>query len=452
MISEFYKKANLKSDFKVSGLCVLAQNLKKNEILFLKNSDAEKVSKIVSDHVDKDMDCFIVTTKTFSGIENYSHIILNHEEFENNKKEMINKFYPEKKLKYVGVTGTNGKTTTSWLLSELARLQSKKPLYIGTVGSYYCGNKVISEFSTTTPSMLDLRRLISSINDDIDLVILEVSSHALEQGRLNEISLEACSWTNLTQDHLDFHKTMSAYFEAKCKIKEMLKDKGEMFFNKSQKSLYDRVDYKFKSISSDLTSYDFNTVDCPIFFKIGYNKENFELALSMYKSLFNSINTQSISLKEINLPAGRFEELAKDNTLFVIDYAHTPDALKKLLHEIKINSNGRNVICVVGCGGNRDALKRPLMAKAASENVFMTILTTDNPRDEDPLLILEDMKSGVVGQFEIICDRKEAIKRSYSIAKKSNAIVVIAGKGHEEYQEVKGVRHFFSDREVVEGL
>ena len=450
MISDYYKDS--KTNFKVAGLCVLVQNLKANEVLFLKNSNPEKISKLVSEHIDRKLECFIVTTKKFDGIENYSHIILSDEEFEKNKAKMIDEFYPEKDVHYVGVTGTNGKTTTCWLLSELSRLQKKKPLYIGTLGAFYCGEKIISDFSTTTPSLLDLRKLIHKINDKIDIVILEVSSHALYQGRLKNIKLETSSWTNISQDHLDFHKSMDEYFAAKSKITEMVKDKRPIFFNENESELYERFCYDYKKKSKSFKVLPLDLKDQPVFFKVNYNQKNLELAVSMYHEVFSEEELSSIALVDFCLPPGRFEEITKENILFVIDYAHTPDALEKLLKEIKSIDPSRDIISVIGCGGNRDSSKRPLMAKASSENASITILTTDNPRDENPLDIIEDMKPGLCGSFEIICDRKEAIEKSFEVAKKSNAVVVIAGKGHETYQEVKGTRHYFSDREVIEKL
>jgi UDP-N-acetylmuramoyl-L-alanyl-D-glutamate--2,6-diaminopimelate ligase len=452
MIKNLYKDGKIKSDFKVEGLCVLAQNLKSHEILFLKNNNPEKVTKIISDHVDSNLVCFIVTTKTFKGLENFSHIILDDESFEKNKTEMIDKFYPEKEMNYVGVTGTNGKTTTCWLLSEYSRLKGKNPLYVGTVGAYCCGEKVTSGFSTTTPSLLDLRKLLHNIKEKIDIVILEVSSHALLQERLKGVYYKACAWTNFTQDHLDFHGTMEEYFSAKALIRDIVIDNGPVFFNEDEHEIYDRFKYLHKRKAEVFKKLMIDKDNQAVFFQVSFNQRNLELALALYYEVYSEEKRSLVPLAGFRLPPGRFEEIKKDNVLFIIDYAHTPDALEKLLQEIKTIDKSSNIYCVIGCGGNRDKLKRPLMARAASSKSYMTILTTDNPRDENPMAIINDMKVGVDGNLKIVCDREEAIKKSFDLAKVNGGIVVVAGKGHENYQEVKGVRHFFSDREIVEKL
>jgi UDP-N-acetylmuramoyl-L-alanyl-D-glutamate--2,6-diaminopimelate ligase len=382
---------------------------------------------------------------------------------------------PSAKLILTGVTGTNGKTTTATLLYEMFKQGGYKVGLLSTVINYIDDKPI--EATHTTPDSIQLNYLLAEmVNAGCTHCFMEVSSHAIEQKRINGLQFNVGIFTNLTHDHLDYHKTFSNYLQAKKMFFDALSSNAVAIVNTDDKNglvmvqnsnakkityaLKSMADYNCKIIEQHLhgmelklngTSLwvqfigDFNAYNllavyvCAI--KLGLNKDKVLQLMSM--------------LKPVN---GRFEYIQSvDGKTVIVDYAHTPDALVNVLDTIKnlLNNIGGNVITVVGAGGNRDKLKRPVMAKIAAEKSDKVILTSDNPRFEKPEDILNDMLVGVTkelsGKVLTITDRREAIKTAVMLAQKGD-IVLIAGKGHENYQDVNGVKHHFDDKEEVKNI
>ena len=365
---------------------------------------------------------------------------------------MVDYFYPlpSKVPIIIGVTGTNGKTSVAWTLCELTRVSGKTGLYAGTPGVFLNGVKQRDKVATTTPSFLELRKLIFKYQDKIDLLSLEVSSHALAQDRLQSIKLDAGGWSNFTQDHLDFHKTMEEYFEAKRKIVNLVKSEV-VYFPKEEESLMLKASFPNSKLSIDLVDAQKVGLVCnvPKIFQVGFPCANLELSISLFKDQFSKVS--SLDLSSLKLPPGRFQIIEHKDRTVVIDYAHTPDALTSVLKQVR-ETFSKKVMTVFGCGGDRDKLKRPLMAEAAEKGSDSLVVTSDNPRSEDPISITKDIVSGITSKpYTVEVDRKKAIAHAISQTD-SNWVVLIAGKGHEDYQEIKGVKHPFDDAKVVQEL
>ncbi len=385
--------------------------------------------------------------------------------------------YPTSKLSLIGVTGTNGKTTTTHLIEQIINDSNKKT---GLIGTMYM--KIGTEtFATknTTPESLALQAVFAEmVEKEVDTAIMEVSSHALHLGRVRGCDFNIAVFTNLTQDHLDYHKTMDAYCHAKGLLFAQL---GNSYGNDHLKiailnsddpasSEYEKMtaaeivtygidrdcDVKATNIkiTAQGTSFEINAFGEKAFVHLKMiGKFNVYNALAaMATSLVYGISLSSIikSLEEVKGVSGRFEPVdAGQPFTVVVDYAHTPDSLENVLHTIKEFVKGK-IHVVVGCGGDRDKTKRPLMAKIANELGDYLVLTSDNPRSEDPEQIIADMKAGLTKEcdFVAITDRKKAIIYAIKQAKKDD-VVLIAGKGHETYQIIGTETFFFDDRLVA---
>jgi UDP-N-acetylmuramoyl-L-alanyl-D-glutamate--2,6-diaminopimelate ligase len=360
--------------------------------------------------------------------------------------------YPLKKgsIKLVGITGTNGKTTTAHLALKLTSLFGKKGLSVGTLGVFSSEGQM-EEGSLTTPSFIDLRKIIYRYQKDFDVIFFEVSSHGLHQGRLSGLDLDLAAWTNFSQDHLDYHHSMENYFYCKTLIFKYLKNKqGKLFRPSSEKGLGERL--KTFPVLPAKSLNDWNLLNLPPLFLEGFNRKNLELALQLNEALWGAFS--EVDLLELETPKGRFSQIQFDEKLVVIDYAHTPDALENIIKELKGMHPKKRLGLIFGCGGDRDRKKRSLMGMAAArcvdqgkDNIYVT---SDNPRTEEPLRIINDILVGLEGvpQVQSIMDRKEAIFKALSLMGKSD-MLLIAGKGHENYQEIKGVRYPFCDFQII---
>jgi UDP-N-acetylmuramoyl-L-alanyl-D-glutamate--2,6-diaminopimelate ligase len=383
-------------------------------------------------------------------------------------KNTLKKIYANKlnKLKIIGVTGTNGKTTTCYLTYQLLKFLGVKVAYLGTIGFYY-DNKIIHT-ENTTPDTLTIYKLFSEAMDaGITTIVMEVSSHSLAFDRLHGLHLDIGAFTNLTEDHLDYHKTMENYLNCKLQIFDLLDKNGpfvinsddsysKYFINKASnpKTLGTNGDYKINSYSFDaaMTKINFEhenkEYDTTINLTSKFNVYNFLTALALTHEYGFSIEEILKYAKIIVPPKGRCETIKVNNGYAIIDYAHTPDAVEKVItayNELKKNK----VITIVGCGGDRDPLKRPIMGDIATRLSDYTILTSDNPRTEKPETIMEDILKGVkTGKYEVILDRKEAIKKAIDLMKPED-IVLILGKGHEDYQIIGHTKYHFDDSEEV---
>lgn len=381
--------------------------------------------------------------------------------------------HPSSKLKLVGVTGTNGKTTTATLLYEMARLEGYKAGLLSTVCNYVDGRAVPA--THTTPDPLPLNQLLAEmVEAGCDYAFMEVSSHAAHQKRIAGLKFKGGIFSNLTRDHLDYHGTVENYRDAKKMFFDSLAadafalvnadDKSGLYMTQNTKakvytySLRTDADFRTKVIETRLdgTLLSFNGHEVEVNFTGRFNAYN--LTAVFGGSILTGFPEEEVLVNMSRLVpvAGRFQTFrsADGRVTAIVDYAHTPDALVNVLDTIReiVGPDGI-VTTVVGAGGNRDHGKRPMMAREAACRSDRLILTSDNPRDENPEDIINDMKKGLMPQelrhTLCITDRREAIRTALQTAE-PGSVVLIAGKGHEPYQEVKGVRHHFDDREEVQ--
>lgn len=386
---------------------------------------------------------------------------------------MASNFYdnPSEEIKLVGITGTNGKTTTATLLYNLFRSLGYKTGLLSTVV-----NKIHTELidaTHTTPDALSLNKLLREMVDyGCDYCFMEVSSHAVDQRRIAGLKFTGAVFTNITHDHLDYHKTFDAYIGAKKGFFDGLMDDAFALVNKDDTHWEDMVhdtaakvktfglhsvpDFKARIIENQFQGLHLNIDNNDLYTKLigGFNAYNVLTVYATAVLLGQEEMDVLTSISTLSSVEGRFQYLKTESDITaIVDYAHTPDALKNVLNTINdIRSGSEQVISVVGCGGDRDQGKRPVMAKIAVESSDKVVFTSDNPRNEEPQQILNDMQEGVESQHVrktlSITDRKEAIKAACGMAQTGD-IILVAGKGHEKYQEVKGERFPFDDMQVV---
>jgi UDP-N-acetylmuramoyl-L-alanyl-D-glutamate--2,6-diaminopimelate ligase len=378
---------------------------------------------------------------------------------------------PSTKLKLVGITGTNGKTTIATLLYKLCTKLGYRVGLISTVQNYI-GTKVIPA-THTTPDAVSVQALLHQmVEGECTHVFMEVSSHAIHQHRITALEFVGGIFSNITHDHLDYHKTFDEYIRVKKKFFDNLSPAAFALSNLDDKrgqvmlqntaakkhyySLKAMAEYKGKILENNLTGLVMTVNDKEVHFRLigEFNAYNILAVYGAALCLGENSDEVLTSLSMMTGAEGRFEYIVSDQQIIgIVDYAHTPDALQNVLNTIKkLRKGNEQVITVVGCGGDRDKTKRPIMAEVASELSDRVILTSDNPRSEDPLTILQDMQDGLNSAARrktiSIADRKEAIKTAVSFANPSD-ILLVAGKGHEKYQEIKGVKHPFDDKAVL---
>ncbi|MRJ09994.1 UDP-N-acetylmuramoyl-L-alanyl-D-glutamate--2,6-diaminopimelate ligase [Ornithobacterium rhinotracheale] len=374
---------------------------------------------------------------------------------------------PSEKIKLVGITGTNGKTTTTSLLYSLGELLGYPCALISTIEIKIHKNSIPSE--RTTPDILKINEILAqAVEEGCEYAFMEVSSHGIDQHRIEGLKFSGAGFTNITHDHLDYHKTFKNYLEVKKRFFDdlpksafaitNLDDKnGEIMLQntKAKKigyALKTEAPYKAKVIENQLTGMllTFNNKEVWTSLVGNFNAYNLLLVYAIAGELGWNKDEVLVGISQLKNVNGRFQTFqSKGNITIIVDYAHTPDALENVISTIqKIRTKNEKLICVAGCGGDRDKSKRPEMGDAVSELADLAILTSDNPRSEDPEVILAEMEAGVQPQnfrkYLKITDRKEAIKTAINMAE-SGDIVLIAGKGHENYQEIKGVKHPFDD-------
>ena len=380
---------------------------------------------------------------------------------------------PSSKLNLIGVTGTNGKTTIATLLFDLYTELEIKSGLISTVKISY-DNKNF-QANQTTPDSLSINRFLSEmVNSNVRYCFMEVSSHGIDQNRTDGLVFKGGIFTNLTHDHLDYHESFENYRDTKKQFFDSLSNNSFALTNNDDKNgmvmlqntIADKYTYSLNSVS------DFKAKILESSFDGMLLKINSTEFWSKLVGKFNAYNILSVysaasilglpknellkAMSSLDAVAGRFQFYKKNKITAIVDYAHTPDALENILKSInEIKTSENNLITVVGCGGNRDKSKRPLMGDIASNLSSKVIFTSDNPRFEDPEIIIEEMISGVKSTNSnktiSISNRKEAIKAACQFAR-TNDIILVAGKGHESYQEVKGVRSDFDDFEIVKEL
>ena len=378
---------------------------------------------------------------------------------------------PSSKLKLVGITGTNGKTTTVFLLYSLFRKLGYNVGLLSTILNKINDDKLPS--THTTADALQINQLLKKMVDaGCTHCFMEASSHAIDQNRIAGLNYDVAVFTNITHEHLDYHLTFDSYIKAKKKLFDDLDPDSFALVNADDKrsnimlqntraekktfGIKSMSDYKARILANSLQGLELDIDNFKIWFNLigDFNAYNLIAAYGVSIILDEDPERVLVALSSLTPVPGRFERIPlKSNVIAIIDYAHTPDALNNVLKTIaSVRTKNEQVITLVGCGGNRDKEKRPIMAEIACKLSNRVIFTSDNPRDEDPETIIEEMKLGVkASDFKktlTIVDRKEAIKTALALSKDYD-IILIAGKGHEEYQEIKGVKKDFSDKKVL---
>lgn len=387
--------------------------------------------------------------------------------------------YPANKMRMIGVTGTNGKTTTTHMIRHILKNQGHKVGVIGTV--HIMIGDTSYPIHNTTPDVVDLQHILHQmVEEGVTYCVMEVSSHALALGRVAGVEFDTAVFTNLTQDHLDFHKTFENYLAAKCKLFEQVSSSNQHKSNKGaviniDDAYGERVVQKTKAPTITYSAQGKGTLNASDIqmstkmsdYTVQYNGESYRVSMNT-TGLFNVYNTlaaigaclqEGISMEAIDMALktfsavpGRFELIEEGQDFaVVVDYAHTPDGLENILQTAQ-SIKEKRIIVVFGCGGDRDATKRPIMGRIAAKYGDIIYVTSDNPRTEDPIQIVKDVEAGVKEalrdgtSYKVIVDRRDAINHAIGAAK-SGDIVIIAGKGHENYQILKDQTIHFDDRE-----
>lgn len=379
---------------------------------------------------------------------------------------IYNNYYDKiKDIKLIGVTGTSGKTTTCFLTYTLLKELGCKAAYIGTIGFYM--DDFVRELPNTTPLIDELYNILLECKENnIEYVVMEVSSHALDLNRVYGLEYDAAGFTNISQDHLDYHKTIENYAQAKVELFRKLRNNKTAIINidddhSNMFILPENNNITLSENKGDVSIYDIKLTNLGIDFKFNYKEKTYEKTIDMvgkyniynYMTAVMLINSFGFDIENIlNLeakaPRGRMEMVKYGTNSIFVDYAHKPDAVKKVLENAKEFTIGR-IITIIGCGGNRDRTKRPIMGNIASELSDYVIFTNDNPRNEDPSEIMNDILEGVHNEnHEVILDRKSAINKGISLLKE-NDVLLILGKGHEDYQIIQGVKYHLDDMECV---
>jgi UDP-N-acetylmuramoyl-L-alanyl-D-glutamate--2,6-diaminopimelate ligase len=378
---------------------------------------------------------------------------------------------PSSKMKVVGVTGTNGKTTTVFLLYQLFNALGYKSGLLSTIENRI-GNQIIKSSHTTADALQINQNLKMMADQGCEYCFMEVSSHAIDQNRIAGLKFHGAVFTNITHDHLDYHLTFENYIKAKKKFFDLLPatafalvntdDKNGMVMlqNTSAKKVTSAIksvaDFKAKIIENRFDGLELRINGKDIWSKLVGTFNAYNLLAAYSVAILDGQNEEEVltALSGLNPVEGRFQVVPSNNGIVaIVDYAHTPDALKNVLQTINdVRDGDEQIITIIGAGGDRDKLKRPVLAKVACQMSDKVILTADNPRTEDPEIILDEMEAGldvILKRKAVrISNRREAIKTACMIAVKGD-IILVAGKGHETYQEIKGVRHHFDDREIL---
>lgn len=389
---------------------------------------------------------------------------------------LASNFYgnPSEKLKLVGITGTNGKTSVATLLYDTFKNLGYPSALISTV-EYRIVDEILPA-THTTPDIITLNRILAqAVEKGCEYAFMEVSSHGIHQHRIEGLHFSIAGFTNITHDHLDYHKTFLEYLNTKKRFFDDLPETAVAITNiddkngnvmlqntKARKKSYavkTMADYHGKLLEVDFNGMllHFNGKEFWTTLTGKFNVSNMLLVFAIAHELGFGENEILQALSQLKRVNGRFETIKSDGgIIFVVDYAHTPDALENVLDSInEIRTKNERLICVFGCGGDRDKEKRPEMGKVATKKATLSIITSDNPRTEKPSQIIKEIEAGIEAQnfskYTSIPDRKEAIKMAIKFAEPKD-IILVAGKGHETYQEVNGIKHYFDDKEVIHEL
>ncbi|REC43763.1 UDP-N-acetylmuramoyl-L-alanyl-D-glutamate--2,6-diaminopimelate ligase [Chryseobacterium pennipullorum] len=389
---------------------------------------------------------------------------------------LASNFYgnPSRKLKLIGVTGTNGKTSVSTLLFDVFRNLGYDSALLSTV-EIRIGEEIIPA-THTTPDVITINKILAdAVEKGCEFAFMEVSSHGIAQNRIEGLHFKIAGFTNLTHDHLDYHKTFEEYLKTKKRFFDDLEDTAVAITNVDDKNgsvMLQNTKAKKKSYALK-TMADFHGKLLEVDFNgmlLNFNGKEFWTTITGKFNVYNLLLVYGIAselgfeqddilqaISKLKRVSGRFETFKSDGGIFfIVDYAHTPDALENILDSINdIRTKNERLITVFGCGGDRDHSKRPEMGNIATKKSTLAIITSDNPRTEDPGQIIKEIEAGVEPQYfskyTSIPDRKEAIKMAIKFAEPKD-IILVAGKGHENYQEINGIKHHFDDKEVINEL
>ncbi|MDC8102545.1 UDP-N-acetylmuramoyl-L-alanyl-D-glutamate--2,6-diaminopimelate ligase [Chryseobacterium rhizosphaerae] len=389
---------------------------------------------------------------------------------------LASNFYgnPSQKLKLIGVTGTNGKTSVSTLLFDVFKNLGYDAALLSTV-EIRIGEEIIPA-THTTPDVITINKILAdAVEKGCEFAFMEVSSHGISQNRIEGLHFKVAGFTNLTHDHLDYHKTFEEYLKTKKRFFDQLEDTAIAITNiddkngpvmlqntKAQKKSYalkTMADYHGKLLEVDFNGMllNFNGKEFWTTLTGKFNVYNLLLVFGIAEELGFTQDEILQAISTLKRVSGRFETFKSDGGIFfIVDYAHTPDALENILDSINdIRTKNERLITVFGCGGDRDHSKRPEMGNIATKKSTLAIITSDNPRTEEPGQIIKEIEAGVESQnfskYTSIPDRREAIKMAIKFAEPKD-IILVAGKGHENYQEINGVKHHFDDKEVINEL
>ena len=379
--------------------------------------------------------------------------------------------HPAREMTMIGITGTSGKTTSTYLIKSI--LEQKAGAKVGLIGTIQnmIGDRVLHT-ERTTPESVDLQRILRQMKDEkVDVVIMEVSSHSLDQKRVHGIEYDVGEFTNLTQDHLDYHKTFENYFNAKKLLFKQSRmaviNKDDPYANRMMEGLDIPVMTFGIREKADVTASEIDITTRGVQFDFNYKNitSRFNVPIPGLFSVFNAIGAATVALslgwnldsikyglEHMMSVSGRLEPLptGKNEFTVLLDYAHTPDALENVLKTVKGFATGR-IVTLFGCGGDRDHAKRPIMGEIAGRFSDFAIVTSDNPRTENPMDIINSIVEGVKKsgcEYVVIENRREAIEYALKNARK-NDVIILAGKGHENYQEINGGKHHFDEKEIV---
>ena len=387
--------------------------------------------------------------------------------------QLASNFYgnPSEKLNLIGITGTNGKTSVTTLLFDIFKNLGFKSALISTV-EYRIADEIIPS-THTTPDIVRLNQMLAkAVEMGCEYAFMEVSSHGIHQNRTEGLNFKIAGFTNITHDHLDYHKTFSEYIKTKKRFFDELNPEAIAITNIDDKNgavmlqntkatqktyaLKTMADYHGRILEADFNGMLLNFGGKEFWTTLTGKFNVYNLLLAYAVAIESGFHEEDVlkAMSQLKRVKGRFETLKSDSGIFfVIDYAHTPDALENILDSINdIRTKNERLITIFGCGGDRDQAKRPEMGKIATRKSTLAIITSDNPRTEDPAAIIKEIEAGVEPQnfskYTSIPDRKEAMKMAIKFAEPKD-IILVAGKGHEDYQEINGVKHHFDDKETI---
>lgn len=458
-------------DFEIGGISCNSKNIKNNFVFVAIKGTHEDGHRFIAEALDRGARAVIVQTSEFIVLSSKDITFIKVNDTRQALARLAAEFYghPSRKIKVIGITGTNGKTTVTYLIEAILKEAGLNPAVIGTV-NYRFRDKIMPS-KNTTPGPLELESMLAQmLSAGSDYAVMEVSSHALEQDRIEGINIHSAIFTNLTQDHLDYHHTIENYFQAKSRLFRKINSGSFAVVNNDDvyagriKNLTPAhiITYGING-SAEIIARDikFDITHTEFCLKTTDLETNIQTPLIGMHNVYNVLAAVAWALKEgidlsviksamekIHFVPGRLERINFKDFVVFVDYAHTEDALANTIKTLRQFSKNK-IIVVFGCGGERDRNKRPKMGKIVSELADFAIITNDNPRGEDPQVIIDEIKKGISkNNYSVIPERFEAIRESLRLAKPGD-IVLVAGKGHENYQILNDRVLNFDDREVV---